>query len=167
MGVDFLVKCIATGEKMRLKKMFFICVAGLTYTAAMAGPLLHEVSANAEKATTTSTAATLLITDINISSVSRESGDGKLKANEWVIKRGHFLCDTLKSWSIAAGWNTVCSLGDTDYEFGVGETYTGEFQEAVKKMINSLPQEIKVKVHIYAENTPPLLHLLEDGGVKQ
>lgn len=86
---------------------------------------------------------------------------------EWRVSEGELLCETLRSWSAKEGWQTVCDLGQDDYRLGASGSYFGVFREAVKKMIDSLPNDVRVKVHLYGGNNPPLIHVLQDNGVSQ
>ena len=85
----------------------------------------------------------------------------------WEVADGALLCDTMRSWADIAGWQTVCDLGQDDYRLGASGSYFGVFREAVKKMIDSLPNDVRVKVHLYGGNNPPLIHVLHDNGVSQ
>lgn len=81
----------------------------------------------------------------------------------WNVKAGAWLRDVLDEWTRKAGWDMTWGLGpQDDIRLGGTNVYRGDFIQAVKEMVNSLPPEVKVYLTLVPENDPPLLYVTSE-----
>lgn len=86
----------------------------------------------------------------------------------WLAKSGSFLRDTLGEWSLKSGWSLVWGLSDEeDFRLETGNSYPGDFKKAVFDLIESLPLTVRIRVELRPDNTPPLLYVIREEGVRQ
>ena len=78
----------------------------------------------------------------------------------WKVNRGEDLRDTMESWAKDAGWEVVWNLPGHDvYQLDGNNVYRGSFQQAVTKMVASMPAEIRIHVRLVSDNMPPMVYV--------
>jgi hypothetical protein len=83
------------------------------------------------------------------------------------VKPGSFLRETLHEWATRAGWSFFWGLGDdVDFRLEVGNSYPGDFKSAIYGFFGSLPANLRIRAELRLENSPPLLYVTRDEGVR-
>lgn len=83
----------------------------------------------------------------------------------WTVERGAWLFDVLGEWAARAGWDFLKDSSiskDDDYKLGARDSYTDDFQGAVRTLIMSLPDSVRIKVQFVPENATPLLYVYHE-----
>jgi len=76
------------------------------------------------------------------------------------VKPGSFLKEVLLEWSARAGWYLYWGLGDdVDFRLEAGATFPSDFKAAIHKLFGSLPESIRIRAELRADNSPPLLYV--------
>lgn len=85
----------------------------------------------------------------------------------WDAKSGASIRSSLKEWSDRAGWQLVWALDEReDYRLMAGNNFSGDFKMAVTGLFNSLPLDIKVRAELRPDNTPPMIYITRDEGIR-
>lgn len=85
----------------------------------------------------------------------------------WSVVSGSYLRDTLQEWATKAGWSLVWGLSEKeDFRLETGSSYSGDFKNGVRDLINALPARVRIHAELRPDNTPPLLHVTrnEEGS---
>lgn len=86
----------------------------------------------------------------------------------WLVTQGALLRETLHEWSLKSGWSLIWGLSDQDdYRLETGNSYQGNFKEAINGLINSLPLTVHIHAELRSDNTPPLLYITREEGAPQ
>lgn len=85
----------------------------------------------------------------------------------WQIQAGSSIRAAITDWSQRAGWQFVWELDEReDFQFMAGNRFTGDFRAAVFGLFNSLPQDVKVRAELRPDNTPPMVLITRDEGIR-
>lgn len=85
----------------------------------------------------------------------------------WVIASGGSIRAAVTEWSQRAGWQFVWGLEEReDYQFNAGNRFTGDFRTAIYGLFNSLPLDVKVRAELRPDNTPPMVLITRDEGIR-
>ncbi|WP_137922300.1 TcpQ domain-containing protein [Hydrogenophaga sp. 2FB] len=85
----------------------------------------------------------------------------------WQIQSGSSIRAAITDWSQRAGWQFVWDLDDReDFQFLAGNRFTGDFRAAVYGLFNSLPLDVKVRAELRPDNTPPMVLITRDEGIR-
>lgn len=86
---------------------------------------------------------------------------------DWNIKAGDTIRTSVQEWAQRAGWHLVWQLEDReDFKFLAGNRFAGDFKAAVYGLFNSLPLDVKVRAELRPDNTPPMVVITRDEGVR-
>ena len=87
--------------------------------------------------------------------------------DQWVLKRGQFLRETLQAWSDKAGWSLVWHMPEKeDFRFDSDIRFGGDFKEAIIKLFDALPVSIQIFAELRPDNIPPLLYITREQGLR-
>lgn len=87
----------------------------------------------------------------------------------WDAPSNTSLKQTLEGWSRTAGWEVAWAYIDeqtntgTDLTLGGGKKCQGAFKDAVRTLIDSLPESDHVVAEMWSGNSPPLLRVFNKG----
>lgn len=85
----------------------------------------------------------------------------------WNIKSGETIRSAVQEWAQRAGWHLVWQLEDReDFRFLAGNRFSGDFKSAVYGLFNSLPLDVKVRAELRPDNTPPMVLITRDEGIR-
>lgn len=81
----------------------------------------------------------------------------------WSVDKGEYLGDVFRRWADRAGWTYEWALPpQDDFQLGAKDSYTGEFQDVIRELVESLPVTVRIQVHLVPENNPPLLYVTRE-----
>lgn len=129
----------------------------------------HVTTASVEFSTSTS-ATPLSIS--RLGEAGAEVIDPKLTAPEsadlvWQVASGSSIRNAVTEWSQRAGWAFVWGLDEKeDFLFQTGNKFTGDFRTAIYGLFNSLPTDVKVRAELRPDNTPPMVLITRDEGIR-
>jgi len=107
--------------------------------------------------------------DSSIAPCANGSATTSADVQVWEARPRATLKQTLDEWNRISGWALSWNLKDeqtgelTDLELGGGKTCRGTYREAVKALIDSLPEREHVFGELIPENTPPLLRIFNQA----
>ncbi len=128
------------------------------------------VSASGVEFTSAVSTAPLAIARLGQSGAEAYAQDQVLKTvveQDWNIKAGDTIRTSVQEWAQRAGWHLVWQLEDReDFKFLAGNRFSGDFKAAVYGLFNSLPLDVKVRAELRPDNTPPMVLITRDEGVR-
>lgn len=67
----------------------------------------------------------------------------------WDVKAGESIRNTIDQWRRVAGWEMVWSF-EGDYTAQASATFQGDFQTALRNLMNALPDSVEIKIDLAA-----------------
>ncbi len=86
---------------------------------------------------------------------------------EWAVTAGASLRETLGAWGAKANWSLVWLTGEqSDYQLMAAHVFHTDFKSAVRGLFDSLPGTVRLRAELRPDNSPPLVFVTRDEGVR-